>query len=372
MLDTETERFHLYDTLTYKNFTASAQAACYAKVYFLCFEKFTVSDLQEIKEEDNGQKKCVFLSLNEPHWYESNQSLSRQFGLFRDLLIENQLFNIDFYIPAFGYSYHHDMNFLNQNHFGWNFLRYEVKMPFATSQLYNIDSEQIDDALHVDSIEYKFLHMNYTHRMHRQLFSKFLIRESLIEGNCVAINTVTDLTYTRKLYNKNYKDACIPIKANDGWFYNKRLLDLYRDTPLTPHKNWSMDDNVGSYHRNFIKKSGIYIISETVFDHPYPIFSEKTISALLSNRPCLIIGPPNSLKALKEQGFKTWDNVIDESYDGIVDPNHRMEQIFELVTTINKKPLAELRQNVLQSKDRLVHNKNLMLENIIRYTKETQ
>ena len=36
-----------------------------------------------------------------------------------------------------------------------------------------------------------------------------------------------------------------------------------------------------------------------------------------------------------------------------------------------KKPLAELGQNVFQSKDRLLHNKKLMLENIIRYTKET-
>jgi hypothetical protein len=372
MLDTNTDRFHKYDIVGYNNFLQSPQAACYGKVHFLCFEKFTAKDLQEIKEQDNGQKKCVFLSLNEPHWYESNQSLSLQFGIFRNLLIEHQLFNIDFYIPTFGYAYHNDIETLNQNHYGWNFLRYEVEIPFATLRMEKVDFSKFNGELNVDKIKHKFLHMNFAHRMHRQLFSKFLIRESLIEGNCVAINKVGPDTYNRKAYEKNWEGACVPTKNNDGWFYNQRLLDLYRDTPLVTHKNQNIDDNIGSYHHDFVCKSAIYIISETIFDHPYPIFSEKVISALLSNRPFLLIGPVHSLKALKERGYKTWDNIIDESYDNISDPNQRMEQIFDLVRKINEKPLDELRQNVLQSKDKLVHNQKLMLENFLKYTKETQ
>lgn len=372
MLDLNTKRFHKYDIVGYNNFLQSPQAACYDKVHFLCFEKFTTKDLQEIKEQDNGQKKCVFLALNEPHWYESNQSLSWQFGLFRDLLIKHQLFNIDFYIPTFGYSYQYDMEVLNQNHFGWTFLRHEVEIPFATLRLRTVDFSKFNGELHVDKIEHKFLHMNLTHRMHRQLFSKFLISESLIDGNCVAIHKKDPDTYNRKAYDKYWEGACIPTKNNDGWFYNKRLLDLYRDTPIVAHKNQSIDDNVGGYHHDFIYNSAIYIISETIFDHPYPIFSEKVISALLSNRPFLLIGPANSLKALKERGYKTWDNIIDESYDNISDPNQRMEEIFDLVRKINEKPLDELRQNVLQSKDKLVHNQKLMLENFLKYTKETK
>ena len=370
MLDTNTERFHKYDIVGYNNFLQSPQAACYDKVHFLCFEKFTAKDLQEIKEQDNGQKKCVFLSLNEPHWYESRHSLSWQFGLFRNLLIEHQLFNIDFYIPTFGYAYHNDIDTLNQNYFGWHFLRYEVEIPFATLRAEQYDRNQLKDQLHVNKIEYKFLHMNFTHRMHRKLFSKFLIKDSLIEGNCVAINNEGPSTYHKKQYDKNYQGSCIPVKCNDGWFYNKRLLDLYRETPITTHKNKTITDNFGHYHHDFVANSAIYIISETVFNHPYPIFSEKIISGLLSNRPCLLIGPQHSLKALKERGFKTWDNVIDESYDSIVDPNYRMEQIFDLVKEINKKSLAELQQDVLQSKERLLHNQNLMFKNILKYTKE--
>ena len=369
MLDTD--RFHKYDIVGYNNFLQSVQAACYNNVFFLSFEKFTATDLQQIKQQDDGQKKCVFLSLNEPHWYESHQSLSLQFGIFRDLLIEHKVFNVDFYIPTYGYAYDRDIEVLNQNYFGWNFLRYQVEIPFATLKQ-EIDFKKINGELNIKSIEYKFLHMNLAHRMHRQLFSKFLIKESLIDGNCVAIHEFEPITYNRDGYKKNYEGACIPMKNNDGWSYNTRLLDLYRDTAIITHKNESIDDNVGTYHHDFVDKSAVYIISETVFDHPYPVFSEKTISALLSNRPCLFIGPAHSLKSLKEQGFKTWDNIIDESYDSISDPNYRMERIFDLVKIINEKPLAELRQNVLQSKDRLVHNQKLMLENILKYTKETR
>jgi len=372
MLDPNNRKFHKYDILGYNNFLESPQASCYGKVHFLCFEKFSSKDLKAIKENDDGQKKCVYLSLAEPHWYESNQSLSLQFGCFRDLLLEHQLFNIDFYIPTFGYAYHNDFSVLNQNHFGWNFLRYEVDIPFATLRMGRVDFEQFDGSLHEDSIDYKFLYMNLAHRMHRQLFSKFLIRDSLIKGNCVAINEMAGSTYNRDDYNENYEGACIPMKNNDGWFYNKRLLDLYDNTPLQIQTNKDIDDDYGGYYHSFIEKSAIYIVSETVFDHPYPIFSEKIIGALLSNRPCLYVGPAHSLSALKEKGFKTWDNIIDESYDSITDPNHRMEQVFHLVKTINEKPLAELRQNVLQSKDRLVHNQKLMMKNILKYTKDTQ
>ena len=84
------------------------------------------------------------------------------------------------------------------------------------------------------------------------------------------------------------------------------------------------------------------MVSETVFNHPHPNFSEKTVSALLSNRPFVIIGAYGSLRTLKEKGFKTFNNFIDESYDNIKDPNQRMKQLFNTVKKINEKTLDEL------------------------------
>ena len=76
------------------------------------------------------------------------------------------------------------------------------------------------------------------------------------------------------------------------------------------------------------------------------------------------------MKTLKQKGYKTFDNFMDESYDNVSDPNERLEKIFKLVKTINNKSLDELKVNVLQSKDRIMHNQNIIIKGIRKYTKD--
>jgi len=91
------------------------------------------------------------------------------------------------------------------------------------------------------------------------------------------------------------------------------------------------------------------------------------VSALLSNRPFIIIGAYGSLRTLKEKGFKTFDNFIDESYDNIKDPNQRMKQLFNTVKKINEKTLDELVTHVKDSTEKFFHNSKLMMNNIGKY-----
>ena len=296
----------------------------------------------EIKKHDNGQKKCIFLCISEPHWYEPGALLSRQFITIIDLLREQQIFNVDFYIPCFGDRFTNDFEILNKNNFGWSFLKYITDMPYMQDILKRSLIEPSAD-LEIEKIQNNFLHMNYTHREHRQLFSKFLIKENLLEKNCVAINTYTygaeEQSRDKNWFVPLHSDACIPVGQKDEWFYSQNLLDLWRDTDLQ-------------------------------VNHPYPVFSEKTISALLGKRPFIIIGPAHSMKTLKQKGYKTFDNFMDESYDNVSDPNERLEKIFKLVKTINNKSLDELKVNVLQSKDRIMHNQNIIIKGIRKYTKD--
>jgi hypothetical protein len=70
---------------------------------------------------------------------------------------------------------------------------------------------------------------------------------------------------------------------------------------------------------------------------------------------------------LKEKGYKTFDNFIDESYDNIKDPNQRMQQIFNTVNKINQKPLNELMAHVKDSAEKFFHNSTLMMNTIGKY-----
>ena len=358
----------IYFDLIYKDFLRSPQANCYDMVHQILFEDFSEQDLEEIKKKSGDKLKCILIHIDEPHWYDEGDSVSQQFKVFMGLCRKIGIYNADFYVPFFGSDHQQDFKIMNKNYFGWNFMPYNVAFPWCHNDFTSITNSNVEQDIHVDKVQYKFLHMNFTHRMHRQLFSKFLIRENLIDTNCVAIN-LEDRARTSKTTNSS-RPRCISVDQNDDWHLNKNLKNLWRDTPLKKVSNTSIDNHFYLCHYGFLKKAGVYIVSETMFNHPSPYFSEKTVSALLSNRPFIIIGEHGSLRALKQKGYKTFNDMFDESYDNIIDPSSRMESIFELVKDINTRSLDEIKANVLKCQDKLSHNRNLMMASISRYTKK--
>ena len=358
----------IYFDLIYKDFLRSPQANCYDMVHQILFEDFSEQDLEEIKKKSGDKLKCILIHIDEPHWYDEGDSVSQQFKVFMGLCRKIGIYNADFYVPFFGSDHQQDFKIMNKNYFGWNFMPYNVAFPWCHNDFTSITNSNVAQDIPVDKVQYKFLHMNFTHRMHRQLFSKFLIRENLIDTNCVAIN-LADRARTSKTTNSS-RPRCISVDQNDDWHLNKNLKNLWRDTPLKKVSNTSIDDHFYSCHYGFLKKAGVYIVSETMFNHPSPYFSEKTVSALLSNRPFIIIGEHGSLRALKQKGYKTFNDMFDESYDNIIDPSSRMESIFELVKDINARSLDEIKENVLKCQDKLSHNRNLMMASISAYTKK--
>jgi len=362
----------MYSDHRYRNFLNSEQAKCYEDIFHISCEYVTEKDLAEIGRKHSTVKKCIFFSNDEPHWYDKGASVSLQFNKFMELCRQHQIFNVDFYVPCFSDMHRDAFKIMNNNYFNWNFITYDVDLiSFGDNSAVSLLDKNFDrDDLQLEQIKYKFLHMNRTHRMHRQLFSKFLIQKNMFAENCVAINLENNLNADVQTSPiENVYPGCINVDQNDDWPMNKSLAELWRDTKLSQHSNPDIDQLYWQSHYDFIEKAGFYIVSETVFHHPYPHFTEKMTSALLSGRPFIVIGPSGSLRTLKSKGYKTFDNVVDESYDGITDPSSRMEVIFKIVEELNNRPLDQIKQNVSQSRDRVMHNRRLTLDRLKRFKK---
>lgn len=359
-----------FNDIICKSFKNSPQSYTYDLIFELHFENFVEDDLKTIKTQANDRKKCFIINgAVEPHWYDHGGMVSRQFREFLTLLKKHQIFNADFFIPSFGDMYQHDFEIMNNNHDGWNFIRFDMDIPYCTNDVFNIGYEEEDD-LHEERICFNLHHMNFTHRMHRQLFSKFILNKELHKKNCVAINIGSYLDFFNSQSSDDRKEntytGCIGVGANDDWDLNHNLKKLWRDVEL--HKVHHPDiDKTPSIKNDFVKKSGVTIVSESVFNHPYPYFTEKTVSALITQRPFVIIGPQGSLNTLRQKGFKTFDDIFDESYDKIKDPSARLEAVFELVEQIHRRPLDQIKENVLQCRDKLNHNRKLMIKRIQAY-----
>ena len=73
------------------------------------------------------------------------------------------------------------------------------------------------------------------------------------------------------------------------------------------------------------------IVAETNTNDNFTFLTEKTAKPLIAGRLFTIAGNKNSLKTLHRLGFKTFDSVIDESYDSVDGQYKRIKAMLEQV-----------------------------------------
>lgn len=99
-------------------------------------------------------------------------------------------------------------------------------------------------------------------------------------------------------------------------------LELNKD--LDPYDHFSLTTNpINDEHTLKFYQSYLHIVIETSVHSVF--FSEKTFKPIKYFQPFVLIGGVGSLKKLKELGYKTFEDYIDEGYDDIIDNQERIE-----------------------------------------------
>jgi hypothetical protein len=76
-----------------------------------------------------------------------------------------------------------------------------------------------------------------------------------------------------------------------------------------------------------------HVVTETVFYYDKLHLTEKIFKPIVSKQPFMLLASPGNLAYLKSYGFKTFEGIIDESYDSIQDPWARINAV---VTELKK------------------------------------
>ncbi len=111
-------------------------------------------------------------------------------------------------------------------------------------------------------------------------------------------------------------------------------------------------------YQPYQEKAYINIIGETVFDYPYPRFTEKVFGPILSKRIFILLAPADTLKELRDIGFQTFDDIFSEEYDTVSDPNKRFRIICDLILKLNELPIDKFEK--LHIKADAIHKHNLL------------
>lgn len=80
---------------------------------------------------------------------------------------------------------------------------------------------------------------------------------------------------------------------------------------------------------NVYNQTAYSLVCETNFDNDYVFFTEKTVKPILARRLFILLSHRYALARLRDLGFRTFDGIIDESYDEIEPAMQRHEAALE-------------------------------------------
>ena len=106
-------------------------------------------------------------------------------------------------------------------------------------------------------------------------------------------------------------------------------------------------------------KTAYSIIAETSGENDITFFTEKTAKPLIAKRLFVVFSGYRFLELLQSLGFKTFSNVIDESYDQIYNDQERFAAAFEQVKKLCEMDQVEVADKI---KDAVEHNHKLIME----------
>jgi hypothetical protein len=153
-------------------------------------------------------------------------------------------------------------------------------------------------------------------------------------------------------------DTAIEIESVPGW--REQTQKFLNDAPyfcdtLTDDQRNSHSHVIDKYHTN----SYCQIVMETHFDiqQSGAFISEKTFKPIKHGQMFFIAGPAGSLQVLRDLGYKTFDFVLDNSYDTIDDATERWQALLASIW-FAKLDLPKLFKLCI---DDIKHNQQLFL-----------
>ena len=152
------------------------------------------------------------------------------------------------------------------------------------------------------------------------------------------------------------KFESLNIETKDKWDIIKFLVDK---CPTTLDHKTSISASGG--HNYFSVKEHyldtyVSIVNETGVLDDVTFITEKTIRPMFNRHPFIVWGNPYILKTLRSYGFKTFDWLVDESYDECENANDRFNMVLKEIEKLNSLPIEKLHKLYYDNMEIMEHN----------------
>jgi hypothetical protein len=101
------------------------------------------------------------------------------------------------------------------------------------------------------------------------------------------------------------------------------------------------------------------VVSETVFDYPYSLRSEKIYKPIAIGHPFVAAANRGYYRDLRSAGFRTFDHLIDENFDLIDNNQDRLDRITAVIADLCRQDLDAF---IVAAQETCVYNQQHMRE----------
>jgi hypothetical protein len=220
---------------------------------------------------------------------------------------------------------------------GFNYESYPVF--FLIDVVDNFKEDEVMSFAPPASFKYKFLSTNnHGHNFRCAMIDQFAKHNLFHEKNLI--------TWQHKRVDPNYKFE---------WFDARPIVldEFYKED-----NSFNAVQLIPQYHDCFMS-----IVAESSCNSLF--VTEKTAIPLLWLKPFIAWTAPNYHKFLGELGFWLYDELIDYTFDSIIDNNERLEAFMIEVNKINAMSMEETKEWHNRLMPKLLHNRQQVFD--IRY-----
>jgi hypothetical protein len=205
-----------------------------------------------------------------------------------------------------------------------------------------------DDIFSQTDKPYKFLFLNGRARPHRKyLWHRFQQQDLLKHALWTMLDSRPTISrqFSLKHNGINLMATTTPLQRLPA----KYEVEQYRATVITPGpaertfvKNELFNNTWGEIYLQAEPYCDTYfsLVTETVFDYPYSFRTEKIAKPLAVGHPWIAASNSGFYRDIRNLGFKTFDGLIDESFDSIDNSQDRMDRIVAVVDDLCQQDLT--------------------------------
>lgn len=180
----------------------------------------------------------------------------------------------------------------------------------------------------------------------------------------VPSNTIIDAFYKLHHRKAQYPDYFDTKELIDWQDLEQQMRALHRRLPrkiddVDFNTNWCAAEDAISSIKSYYHRSAFCLVTETWAEGRKLFVSDATLAPILNKTPFIVVGCKGTLQFLRDKGFKTFDSVIDESYDNIVDDVERWNAALTQVEILSH---TDWIGNRAQLDDIVNHNFNHMFD----------